>query len=331
MGRTGETSASRQGLKITNHNSIGGFVAFDESVKIWKNGEFINWKDATIHLASHVVHYGSSVFEGTRCYKAKKGSAIFRLADHNQRLIHSAKIYRMEVPFSLEEINTACKEIIRINGFESAYLRPLVYRGYGSLGVDPSKCPIEVVILAWEWGAYLGPEALEKGVDVRVSSWMRLAPNTMPSLSKCGANYMNSQLIKMEARADDYQEGIALNKDGFLSEGSGENLFLVSKGALFTPSLEDSILPGITRDSIMRIAGDMGIEVIERSLPREMLYIADEIFFTGTAAEVTPIRSVDRIPIGSGTRGPVTQAIQKKYFGILAGETVDNYHWMDYV
>lgn len=306
-------------------------MAFDESVKIWKNGQFIDWKDATIHIASHVAHYGSSVFEGTRCYKAKKGPAIFRLSDHNQRLLNSAKIYRMEVPFSLEDINHACKEIIRINGFQSAYIRPLVYRGYGALGVNPATCPVEMVILVWEWGAYLGPEALEKGVDVRVSSWNRMAPNTMPALSKCGANYMNSQLIKVEAQADGYSEGIALNKNGFLSEGSGENLFLVSKGTLYTPGLEDSILPGITRDSIIQIADDLGIEVIEKSLPREMLYIADEIFFTGTAAEVTPIRSVDRVKIGTGSRGPVTKAIQEKYFGILTGEVADSKDWMNYV
>lgn len=304
-------------------------MAFNEAAKIWKNGNFIDWKDATIHLASHVVHYGSSIFEGTRCYKTKKGSAIFRLMDHNQRLINSAKIYRMEVPYTPEQLNSACKEAIRINGFESAYIRPLVYRGYGTLGVDPSNCPVDVAILTWEWGAYLGKEALEKGVDVRVSSWSRLAPNTMPAMAKCGANYANSQLIKMEAKADNYVEGIGLNSKGSLSEGSGENLFLVQNGIVFTPPLEDSILPGITRDSIMRIAGDLGFEVVEKSLPREMLYIADEVFFTGTAAEVTPIRSVDRMQIGNGSRGPITKAIQERFFGILSGEEPDTYGWMD--
>ncbi|MFH1941269.1 MAG: branched-chain amino acid transaminase [bacterium] len=307
-------------------------MAFDESAKIWKNGRFVDWKDATIHLASHVIHYGSSVFEGTRCYKTKKGeSAIFRLNDHNQRLFNSAKIYRMTIPYRLDEINEACREILRINGFEEAYLRPVVYRGYGSLGVDPSKCPIDVAILAWKWGKYLGPEALEKGVDVRVSSWSRLAPNTMPSLSKCGANYMNSQLIKLEALQDGYVEGIALTENGTLSEGSGENLFVVYRGIIHTPSLASSILPGITRDSVIRIAHDMGFEVEEATIPREMLYIAEEVFFTGTAAEITPIRSVDRIPVGDGSRGPITYAIQERFFGILSGVMEDQYGWLDYL
>jgi branched-chain amino acid aminotransferase len=307
-------------------------MAFDESAKIWKNGKFIDWKNATIHLASHVIHYGSSVFEGTRCYKTKKGkSAIFRLNDHNQRLFNSAKIYRMTIPYRLDELNEACREILRINSLEEAYLRPVVYRGYGSLGVDPSKCPIDVAILAWKWGKYLGPEALEKGVDVRVSSWSRLAPNTMPSLSKCGANYMNSQLIKLEALQDGYVEGIALTENGTVSEGSGENLFVVYRNVIYTPSLASSILPGITRDSVIRIAHDMGFEVEETTIPREMLYIADEVFFTGTAAEITPIRSVDRIPVGDGNRGPITHAIQERFFGILFGELEDEYGWLDYV
>ena len=306
-------------------------MAFDETCKIWKNGEFIDWKDATIHLASHVVHYGSSVFEGTRCYKTKKGSAIFRLADHNKRLFNSAKIYRMMIPHTLDELNEACKELLRINGFEEAYLRPVAYRGYHSLGVDPTNCPVEVAILSWKWGTYLGPEALEKGVDVRVSSWNRLALNTMPSMSKCGANYMNSQLIKMEALEDGYVEGIALNWNGSLSEGSGENLFLVLKDTIYTPQLSDSILPGITRDSVIRIARDLGYEVIERALPREMLYIADEVFFTGTAAEISPIRSVDRIPVGEGRRGPITKALQDRFFSILSGEIEDNHGWLDYL
>lgn len=306
-------------------------MAFDENSKVWKNGKFIAWKDATVHLAAHVVHYGSSVFEGTRCYKTKEGSAIFRLTDHNRRLFNSAKIYRMTIPYSLEEINEACKEILRINGFDEAYLRPVVYRGYHSLGVDPSKCPVDMAILSWKWGKYLGPEALEKGVDVRVSSWNRLALNTMPSLSKCGANYMNSQLIKLEAVEDGYVEGIALNRTGSISEGSGENLFLVMSGKIYTAPLADSILPGITRDSVMQIARDMGYEVVEASLPREMLYIADEVFFTGTAAEITPIRSVDRIPGGNGGRGPITKELQDQYFGILTGEVEDKYGWLDYI
>lgn len=306
-------------------------MTFDETAKIWKNGEFIEWRDATIHLASHVIHYGSSVFEGTRCYKTKKGSAIFRLRDHNRRLFNSAKIYRMSISFSLEEINEACREILRINGFDEAYLRPIVYRGYDSLGVNPLNCPIEVAILSWKWGTYLGPEALEKGVDVRVSSWNRLAPNTLPSLSKCGANYMNSQLIKLEAVADGYVEGIALTERGTLSEGSGENLFIVFGGKIYTPQLSDSILPGITRDSVIRIARDLGYEVMEQTIPREMLYIADEVFFSGTAAEISPIRSVDRISVGEGERGKVTKEIQDKFFGILNGELEDKYDWLDFL
>jgi branched-chain amino acid aminotransferase len=306
-------------------------LAFNEKSKIWKNGQFINWKDATIHLASHVIHYGSSVFEGTRCYKTKKGSAIFRLSDHNRRLINSAKIYRMSVPFTSEEIDDACRKLMVLNGYESAYIRPVIYRGYGSLGVDPSGCPIDIAIISWQWGAYLGEGALENGVDVRVSSWSRLAPNTMPSLSKCGANYMNSQLIKMEAKADGYMEGIALNCDGFISEGSGENVFVVFKGRLFTPPWMDSLLPGITRDSVMQIARDMGYEVVEQSLPREMLYIANEVFFCGTAVEITPIRSVDRVPVGDGKRGPITHKIQDRFFGILNGTVQDKFGWLDYL
>jgi len=306
-------------------------MAFDETSKIWMNGEFINWKDATIHLGSHVIHYGSSVFEGTRCYKTNNGSAIFRLNDHNQRLINSAKIYRMTIPYSLEKINSACRDLLRLNDFEEAYIRPIVYRGYHSLGVDPIKCPVEMAILSWKWGKYLGPEALEKGIDVRVSSWNRLAPNTMPSMSKSGANYMNSQLIKLEAREDGYVEGIALNWNGTLSEGSGENLFVVMQEKIYTPLLSDSILPGITRDSVIRIAIDLGYDVTERSLPRECLYIADEVFFTGTAAEITPIRSVDRIPVDQGKRGPITKKLQDQFFGILSGAVKDKYGWLDYL
>ncbi len=306
-------------------------MAFDENGKIWKNGEFIEWKDATIHLASHVIHYGSSVFEGTRCYRTKKGPAIFRLEDHNRRLIRSSKIYRMPIPFDVEALNAACCELLRLNGYDEAYLRPVVYRGYGTLGVDPSNCPIDVAILAWKWGIYLGPDALEKGVDVCVSSWNRLAPNTMPSLAKAGANYMNSQLIKLEARENGYIEGIALTERGTLAEGSGENVFLVIDGVIRTPSLTDSILPGITRDSVIRIAESMGYQVIEGAIPREMLYIADEVFFTGTAAEITPIRTVDRVPIGNGGRGPVTLVIQDKFFGILRGELDDEFGWMNFI
>jgi branched-chain amino acid aminotransferase len=306
-------------------------MAFDEKSKIWKNGKIIDWKETTIHIASHVIHYGSSVFEGARCYKTRKGSAVFRLKDHTRRLFDSAKIYRMPIPYSEDEINKASKEIIRINGHEEAYLRPIVYRGYHSLGVDPRKCPVDVAIMTWKWGAYLGAEALEKGVDVRVASWKRFAPNTLPALAKAGANYMNSQLIKMEALADGYVEGIGLTEQGTISEGSGENLFFVHKNKIYTPSLSCSILPGITRDSVIRIAMDLGVEVIEQTIPREMLYLADEVFFTGTAAEISPIRSVDHIQVGSGSRGPVTKSIQERLFGILTGKEEDPYQWLDYI
>lgn len=306
-------------------------MPFDESAKVWKNGAFIPWKDATCHIASHVLHYGSSVFEGARCYKTKKGSAIFRLAEHTQRLFNSAKIYRMPIGFSQEEISEACREICRINHFEEAYIRPFAFRGYGALGVDPSQCPVEVSILSWKWGAYLGAEALENGVDVKISTWNRFAPNTMPALAKCGANYVNSQLIKMEALQEGYAEGIALTNTGSLAEGSGENLFIVSKGIIYTTPMSSSILPGITRDSVIKIANELGYEVVEQALPRELLYIADEVFFTGTAAEITPIRSVDRISVGAGKRGPVTAAIQKRFFEILSGEREDTYGWLDFI
>lgn len=306
-------------------------MGFDESSKVWKNGELIPWSQATLHVASHVVHYGSSVFEGIRCYKVRNSSAIFRLTDHLQRLLASAKIYRMLVPYSLEQLAQACKEVIRVNGYDEAYLRPVIYRGYGALGVDPTSCPVETVILTWKWGAYLGPEALEKGVDVCTATWHRSAPNTMPTLAKAGGNYLNSQLIKLEAKTNGYDEGIALTFEGLLSEGSGENLFVVYKNKLWTTPLSASILPGITRDTVCHIAKDLGIEIVEQSLPRELLYIADEAFFTGTAAEITPIRSVDRIPIGEGKRGKVTQAIQTRFYEIIAGKVKDVYGWLESV
>lgn len=306
-------------------------MGFDESSKVWKNGELIPWSQATLHVASHVVHYGSSVFEGIRCYKVKNCSAIFRLTDHLQRLLASAKIYRMLVPYSLEQLAQACKEVIRVNGYDEAYLRPVIYRGYGALGVDPTSCPVETVILTWKWGAYLGPEALEKGVDVCTATWHRSAPNTMPTLAKAGGNYLNSQLIKLEAKTNGYDEGIALTSEGLLSEGSGENLFVVYKNKLWTTPLSASILPGITRDTVCYIAKDLGIEIVEQSLPRELLYIADEAFFTGTAAEITPIRSVDRIPIGEGKRGKVTQAIQTRFYEIISGKVKDVYGWLESV
>ena len=306
-------------------------MPFDESSKIWKNGRMIPWKEATIHLAAHVIHYGSGVFEGIRCYKNDKGSAIFRLKEHLRRLIHSAKIYRMDIPYSLEKLTEACCEVLRVNQYDEAYIRPIVYRGYGALGVDPTPCPVEAAVMAWKWGAYLGAEALQQGVDVCVSTWRRHAPDTMPSLAKANGNYLNSQLIKLEAKTNGYAEGIALTNDGYLSEGSGENLFVVIQGVLHTPPLSSSILPGITRDSVIRIADGLGIPVIQQPLPRESLYTADEAFFTGTAAEVTPIRSVDRIPVGEGKRGPVTAAIQERFFKIISGESEDKHSWLHYI
>ena len=303
----------------------------DEKGKIWINGQFVDWPDAKIHVMSHVIHYGTSVFEGMRCYKTPHGPSIFRLADHIRRLFDSAKIYRMPIQFSLEEVISACNETIKINGFESAYVRPVIFRGYHSLGVDPSKCPIDVVIGALNWGAYLGEEGIEIGVDVGVSSWNRMAPNTMPSLAKAGSNYMNSQLIKMEAMQNGFTEGIGLDVNGQVSEGSGENIFVIRDGVIYTPAFASSILPGITRDSVFKIAEELNIKVVERNIPREMLYIADEIFFSGTAAEITPIRSVDRIQIGKGRRGPLTEKIQKRYFDYVNGECKDTYGWHDYI
>jgi branched-chain amino acid aminotransferase len=303
-------------------------MPFEEVKKVWMNGRLVDFADAKIHIFSHVVHYGSGVFEGVRCYKTKQGSAIFRLKEHTRRIFDSAKIYRMAIPYTQEEFNQACVEIILANGFESCYLRPLVYRGFHSLGVFPGNCPVDVCIGAWEWGKYLGKEALEQGVDVRVASWERMAPNTFPAMAKATGNYLNSQLIRMEADADGYSEGIALDVRGYVSEGSGENIFVVRNNIIYTPTLGASVLPGITRDSILTIARDLGFKVIEQDIPREFLYVADEVFFTGTAAEVTPIRSIDRITVGAGRRGPVTEKIQSAFFGYITGEVEDRYHWL---
>ncbi len=296
--------------------------------KIWHNGKFIAWNDAKIHVLSHVVSYGSSVFEGIRCYETASGPAVFRLREHIRRMLDSAKIYRIEVPFSLDEIARGCMELVSVNGLRSCYLRPIVLRGYGDVGVHGVKNPTEVYLACWEWGKYLGEEALAQGVDVCVSSWTRIAPNTLPALAKAGANYMNSQLIRMEAAANGYAEGIALDPAGYVSEGSGENLFVVRDGKLLTPPLGASVLPGITRDSIVTLARDLGIPVVETIIPRELLYIADEVFFTGTAAEVTPIRSVDRIQVGSGQRGPVTEQLQRRFFAIVNGTAEDRHGWL---
>ncbi len=306
-------------------------MTIKKSDKIWFNGKFINWDDAKIHILSHVISYGTAMFEGERCYNTKKGPAVFRLKDHTDRLFNSCKIYRMDIPFSKKEFNDACLETIRTNRMKECYLRPIVIRGYGSIGVDPFPCPIDVYIAVWEWGKYLGEDALEKGVDVRVSSWTRMAPNTFPALAKCAANYMNSQLIKMEAVVDGYIEGVSLDINGYVSEGSGENIFIVRDGKLLTPPLSSCILPGITRETIITIAQDLGYEVTVRNIPREELYLADEVFFTGTAAEVTPIRSIDRIIIGKGKIGPVTKQLQSEYLALARGEKPNKYSWLTYL
>jgi branched-chain amino acid aminotransferase len=304
---------------------------FPGTGKIWMNGALVEWKDATIHIAAHVVHYGSGVFEGARCYDTPRGSACFRLDAHLNRLFDSAKIYRMEPAFSYNDLHKAVMDTIKANAFKACYIRPLVYRGYHTLGVNPFPCPVDTAIMLWDWGTYLGQDALTNGVDVRVSSWSRAAPNTFPTLAKTSANYANSSLIKMEAIAEGYSEGIALDTFGYLSEGSGQNLFVVRNNVIYTPPVTASILPGITRDSVIAIARDHGFDVREEMLPRELLYIADEAFFAGTAVEVTPIKSVDKIAIGNGRRGPITEAIQQAFFDIINGRVADKHGWLEYV
>jgi len=296
--------------------------------KIWCNGKFVPWDDAKIHVLSHVVSYGSAVFEGVRCYETEQGPAIFRLREHMQRLLNSAHIYRMEVPFSLDALCQASLDLVRTNKIGACYVRPIVLRGYGDMGVDPQSCPVDVYLACWEWGRYLGTEALRTGVDVCVSSWNRPAPNTLPQMAKAAANYMNSQLIRMEAKANGYVEGIALDTNGYVSEGSGENIFVVMNGSIFTPPLGNSALPGITRDSVTTICREFGIPVTEKVLPREMLYVADEVFFSGTAAEITPIRSIDRIIVGAGSCGPITQRIQDEFFALTSGKKPDRHGWL---
>ena len=284
---------------------------------IWFNGKLVPYEDAKIHVLSHVVHYGSSVFEGIRCYATDQGSGIFRLREHMQRLYDSAKIYRMEIPFDIETLEAATLETITESGLKSCYIRPVVFRGMGSMGVNPLKNEVDTVIAVWEWGAYLGPEALEQGVDVQVASWSRMAPNTLPALAKAGGNYLNASLVKMDAILNGFNEGIMLNKQGYVGEGSGENLFLVKDDVIYTAPTSLSILPGITRDSLITLAEGFGYTIKEQLIPREALYLADELFFTGTAAEVTPIRSVDHHKIVSGKRGPVTEKLQKAFFDIV--------------
>jgi branched-chain amino acid aminotransferase len=306
-------------------------MSFPGTGKIWMNGSLVEWKDAKIHIGSHIVHYGSGVFEGARCYDTLNGPACFRLDAHMRRLFDSARIYRMDIPYGQQALTDAIFDLIQVNNFRACYIRPIVYRGYDSLGVNPLPCPVDVAIMLWEWGAYFTKEAIEEGLDVKISTWARNAPNTTPGMAKSVANYANAQLIKMEALAEGYAEGIALDTYGNLSEGSGQNVFIVREGVIHTPPVGNSVLWGITRDSVMTIARELGFDVREQTLPRETLYIADEVFFVGTAVEVTPIRSVDRVKVGRGRRGPVTEAIQQRFFQIVKGEVPDTHGWLQSV
>lgn len=303
----------------------------NESKYIWKDGQFVDWQDATVHVMAHALHYGSSVFEGIRCYPTESGRAIFRLTAHIQRLFDSAKIYRMPVQYDAATLETACREVIVRNELQSAYIRPLIYRGFGTLAVVPEASPVETMIAAIEWGTYLGEEGLKNGIDVCVSSWSRTNSSSIPVLSKAGGHYLNAQLIGWEARRNGYEEGISVSATGMLSEGSAENLFLVKNGTIYTPPLSAAILGGITRDSVMQLASDLGYPIVEQTLPRELLYVADEVFLTGTAAEVTPVRSVDRLPVGSGTRGPITESLQDAFFGLFKDRSTDKHCWLDAV
>lgn len=303
----------------------------DKETKVWMDGEFVEWKDANISVLSHVVHYGTSVFEGIRAYENENGVAVFRLKEHVQRLFDSAKIYKIDIPYTQEEVEEAILETLRVNDLGACYIRPIVFRGYGELGVNPLGCPVNVVIAAWEWGSYLGEEGMANGVDIGVSSWRKPAPDTFPALAKCGANYMNSQLAKLEAIDNGFDEAIMLDYEGHVSEGSGENIFIVENGKLFTPAMSSSNLKGITRDSIMTVARDLGYEVVEEVISRERLYAADEVFFTGTAAEVTPIRSIDHRTIGIGRRGPISEELQSAFFDIVEAKVEDKYGWLSYI
>jgi branched-chain amino acid aminotransferase len=306
-------------------------VTQQSSQKIWFDGQLIPWDQATVHVSAHALHYGSSVFEGIRTYDTQKGPAVFCLDQHVDRLYNSAKIYRMEIPYGKEELKQAMLETVKANGHRSCYIRPIVFRGCAGLGVNPNRCPIQTAIMTLEWGRYLGPEAIEQGVDVGVSSWRRMAPNTFPSAAKIGGQYINSQLIVMEATRQGYTEGIALDVDGFVSEGSGENVFVATNGRILTPPLGSSILQGITRSCVVALAEDLGYRVVEERIPREFLYTADEVFFTGTAAEITPIRSVDGITVGAGRRGPITERLQQEFFAITEGQMPDRHGWLTFL
>lgn len=298
--------------------------------KIWMNGKLVNWDDANVHILSHVIHYGSSWFEGIRCYDTARGPAIFRLDKHIKRLFDSTKIYRTDIPYSFEEIEEAILTTIRVNKMKACYIRPIVYRGYGEVGVNPLNCPVDVTIAVWEWGSYLGSEALTEGIDVCISTWNRPAPNTLPAFAKAGGNYLLSQLMKAEAIKEGFAEAIALDVSGNLSEGTGENLFAVKDGTIYTPQFSSSLLPGVTRSSVIQLAEEEGYKVLVTNVPREMVYVADELFFTGTAAEVTPIRSVDKIKVGTGKPGPVTKRLQRLFFDVVKNAN-DKHNWLKYV
>ncbi|WP_144394875.1 branched-chain amino acid transaminase [Pleionea sediminis] len=304
-------------------------MAIKQPDLIWFNGNLIHWHDAKVHVLSHAIHYGSSVFEGVRCYETPDGLAIFRLQDHVKRLFDSAKIYRMELPFAPETLEQACRDVVTENRLSSAYIRPVAFRGYNSIGVLPFDNPVEVAVAAFEWGAYLGEDSLAQGVDVGVSSWNRVAPNTIPTAAKAGGNYLSSQLVVEEAMRHGYAEGIALDTNGYISEGSGENIFVVRNGVLYTPPATAAILPGLTRNTIITLAEESGYKVVEGNIAREALYLADEVFMTGTAAEIVPVRSVDAQIIGAGCRGPITETLQKMFFGLFSGETNDKWSWLD--
>ena len=298
---------------------------------IWHDGELVPWEEATVHVLTHALHYGSSVFEGIRVYKSPAGPVGFRLTDHIRRMFNSAKIYYLDIPYSIDTLVAACKDLVMKNGLvDGAYVRPIAYRGYGDMGVAGNPgAPANCSIAAWEWGSYLGDGGLENGVDVCISSWQRVAPNTVPALAKAGGTYLSSLLVTLEARRLGFTEGIALNTEGYVSEGAGENLFLVQDGTLYTPPVSASILAGLTRHSVLALAGTLGLTVLEQNIPREMLYIADEVFLTGTAAEITPVRSVDKITVGDGRRGPITTSLQEKFFGLFDGSTPDQWGWLE--
>jgi branched-chain amino acid aminotransferase len=302
-----------------------------ETEWIWRDGEFIRWQDATVHVLSHSMQYGSSAFEGIRCYKTARGPAVFRLEDHLQRLLDSCKMYRMDVKYSIDELVAACCELIDKNKMEACYIRPMVLRGYGASSMVPFDSPVEVYMPCWPWGAYLGEGALENGVDACVTSWQRVAPNTIPAMAKMAGNYLSGQLVKMEALRNGFAEGIALSPDGHVSEGSGQNLFCVYRGTVYTSTLNGTLLNGITRNSIIQMTRDLGVPVQEQDLPRELLYMAEEVFLVGTASEVTPVRSIDRIEVGAGKRGPITTQIQQRFMDIVHGVAEDKYGWLTYV